>query len=265
MLEREKIIDANDGKSFNTIYEAINWCVGTGYTYWGRACWPQVRPKDRGFRLWFTQLAYVRHGELVPAASDCLNMICSDGNYFIFDYVGPKKVSTMNRDNWECDLIFTKSLGGDYVFRGIYVRDYDHSSPNHYVSRRIGTKARLIGCPARHIELLDNCDITDYPKDYLRDYQLTCARSGISTSNKRQANKAPIVMKKPIAVEEPLKLSDEECKKMFPIDSRVRHKKFGTGVVQSINAGKVTIVFDASGTKLLEVDFCVKNDLLSKE
>ena len=54
------------------------------------------------------------------------------------------------------DLIFAKEPnGGDYIFRGVYVRDVDKSSPNHRVSKRIASKVRLIGDPTYDIELMD--------------------------------------------------------------------------------------------------------------
>ena len=169
MPERAQILDVNDRKAFRTIYEAINWCVGTNYTYWGRACWPNYRPVD-GFRMWFTQLAYVENGKYVPATFDCINLICCNGNYHVFDKVNPQEPDVMSTQTWKYDLIFSKEKGGSYFFRGVFIADDEHSAMHHYVSKRIATKVKLIGCPARHLELLNSVDPGEFDVDYLKKH-----------------------------------------------------------------------------------------------
>lgn len=73
MTERTRIIDVSERRAFRTIYEAINWCVGTDYKYWGKACWPSMCPAY-GFRLWFTQLAHVEHGRYVLSVNNYINI-----------------------------------------------------------------------------------------------------------------------------------------------------------------------------------------------
>ena len=158
MPERVKIIDVSERRSFHTIYEAVNWYVGTDYNYWGRACWPSNDPSD-GFRLWFTQLAHIEKGRFVPSVNCYLNILCSEGNYFVYDYLGSDKATTKGAADPYGTLIFTKDVGGDYIFRGVFKKDFSLTKPDHYVFRRIATKAKLIGCPARRMELLDSVDV----------------------------------------------------------------------------------------------------------
>ena len=63
----------------------------------------------------------------------------------------------------------------------------------------------------------------------------------------------------------PVKISDEECAKLYPINCRVNHKSFGSGIVKRIHDGIITIDFDEDGNKELGVDFCIKNKLLEKK
>ena len=169
MPERTQILDVKERRAFSTIYEAINWCVGTDYKYWGRACWPNVNPTD-GFRIWFTQLAYVEHGQYVPAVKNCLNLLCCNGNYHVFDYIGPTESEDKSEHNWKYDLIFSKEVGGNYYFRGVFVGDYEHSAPNHHVSKRISTKVKLIGCPARRLDFLNSVAPGEFDVDYLKHH-----------------------------------------------------------------------------------------------
>ena len=62
----------------------------------------------------------------------------------------------MTKKYWGYDLIFAKEPnGGEYIFRGVYVRDGEKSKPNHDVSKRIATKVKLLGSPVYDVELLD--------------------------------------------------------------------------------------------------------------
>lgn len=266
MSERVKIIDVSERRAFRTIYEAINWCVGTNYRYWGRACWPNGRPTD-GFRLWFTQLAYVEQGRFVPATYDCINLICCNGNYHVFDKVNPKEPDVMATQTWKYDLIFSKEVGGFYYFRGVFIADDEHSAMHHYVSKRVSTKVKLIGCPARRLELLDAVDPGEFDVDYLKKHYVSydvvdvSPKSTLSTNNNVVVNNqthkpAPVV---------PKRITDEECTKIFPVNCRIKHKSFGRGVVKKINDGIISISFDKGGNKELGVDFCIKNKLIEKE
>ncbi len=267
MEPRTRIVDVSERRPFRTIYEAINWYVGTNYSYWGRACWPNGRPND-GFRMWFTQLAYVEKGRYVPATYDCINLICCNGNYHVFDKVNPKEPDVMATQTWKYDLIFSKEVGGFYYFRGVFISDTEHSTMHHYVSKRIATKAKLIGCPARRLELLDSIDPGEFDEDYLKkqfvSYDVVDVGTGFQPGNNNTKQVAPRVqeqVKKP-ATKEPAKLSDEECLKLFPVDCSVYHKTFGSGTVLKNNNGIVTIRFEKGVVKELGVDFCVKNKLL---
>ena len=268
MAERIRIIDVSERRAFRTIYEAINWCVGTDYRYWGRACWPNYRPTD-GFRMWFTQLAHVEHGRFVPSVNECLNLICSGGNYHVFDDLRNQEPVVMRTQTWKYDLIFSKEVGGYYYFRGVFVEDRVHSKLNHYVSKRVATKARLIGCPARRLELLDTIEEMEFDEDYLKKHIVSSdvvddGHEYVLNSNRNSNTVVFKPIQKKTAVE-PVKISDEKCAKMFPINCRIYHHSLGFGKVKDIENGKITIIFDKSGTKELSIDFCIQNKLLEKK
>ena len=129
--------------------------AGTDYTGWMKACWPSNNP-SQPFRIWFTKLAETKNGELVPAANGCLNTISDDWNEFIFDDLKNGYVEGGER-YMGYSLIFAKEpKGGTYLFRGVYREDTELSSPNHYVSKRVGTRVKLIGRPSSKIEILDD-------------------------------------------------------------------------------------------------------------
>ena len=268
MPERTKILDVSERRAFRTIYEAINWSVGTDYRYWGRACWPNGRPTD-GFRMWFTQLAYVERGRYVPATFNCINLICCNGNYHVFDKVNPKEPDVMAAQTWKYDLIFSKEVGGSYFFRGVFISDTENSAMHHYVSKRIATKVKLIGCPARRLELLDSVDPGEFDKDYIKkqvsSYDVVDVSPG-SISNTNTVHNTNMVkqISKPNPVK-PTKITDEECAKIYPVNCRIKHKSFGYGVVKKIDDGIITIDFDKGGRKYLGIDFCIKNQLIEKK
>lgn len=163
MSEFERILDANNPRYFRTIYSAINWCAGTDYPIWQKACWPNYHPKD-GYRMWFVQLAPRKD---VPAIREFVNMISDDGNFFTFDDLGRKHTSLKREDNyWGYDLLFAKEVDGLYTFRGVFVLDKEKTEPNHIVCRRIATKARVYGGPpSRSIELLDEVNAQGYVRN----------------------------------------------------------------------------------------------------
>ena len=153
--KREVILDASDIISYKTIYEALNATVGTDYTGWMKATWPSVYT-SLPFRIWFPKLAETKNGKLVSAAFDCVNTISDDWNEVIFDDLKNGYVEGGEKYTG-CTLIFAKEpQGGSYIFRGAYIDDEEKSSPNHYVSKRIGTKVKLTGQPSNAIEILDD-------------------------------------------------------------------------------------------------------------
>lgn len=155
---REAVLDADKHIAFHTIYEAINAMTGTNYTGWMKACWPNYRPDQRvqGFRIWFTKLKEIKDGKYVAAAFDCMNSLSDNWNEHVYDDL--KKGWTEGNESYDgYDLIIAKEPnGGDYIFRGVYIADYEKSAPNHYVSKRIGKKVKLIGQPASKIIILDD-------------------------------------------------------------------------------------------------------------
>ena len=68
---------------------------------------------------------------------------------------------------------------------------------------------------------------------------------------------------KNIPSKEPEK-TDEDFLKLFPKGCRVRHSKFGFGIVQSIEDGVITLKLDNGKIKEFGVDFCVKSKLLTR-
>lgn len=162
MAKKYEILDADQHMAFHTIFGAINDVIGTEYTGWMKACWPNNYGNGT-FRMWFPQLAKNKDGNLVSAAFDCINTISDDWNEVIFDDLKNTQAD-MAKKYWGYDLIFAKDPDDkDYVFRGVYVRDGEKSKPNHDVSKRIATKVRLIGDPTYSIEFLDEIkyDIVD--------------------------------------------------------------------------------------------------------
>lgn len=154
MAKKIEILDAMEKYEFPTIFRAINDCIGTEYSGWMTACWPNVRGNGN-FRMWFPKLAKQKGGELIPAAFDCINTISDDWNTFIFEDLKGGHVD-MSDKYGGMDLIFAKTPGNHgYMFCGVYIRDGENSKPNYDVSTRIATKVRLIGNPAYDIELLD--------------------------------------------------------------------------------------------------------------
>ena len=83
MAKKIEILDAMEKYEFPTIFRAINDCIGTEYSGWMTACWPNVKGNGN-FRMWFPKLAKNRGGELIPATFDCINTISDDWNAFIF-------------------------------------------------------------------------------------------------------------------------------------------------------------------------------------
>ena len=163
MAEDCRIIDVKDNLSFKTIFEAINYCAGTNYTGWMKACWPSVFP-DNDVRMWFPKLSRIRNGEHMVAVNDFINYLSEDWNEFTFDIVTDAVDEMRYEDKyWGNDLIFAKDSDGDYLFRGLYVRDGEKSSPNHNVSKRIATRVKLIGSPLYLIEPLDSIGTINDP------------------------------------------------------------------------------------------------------
>lgn len=153
---REIILDVADNISYEKIYEAINETVGTTYTGWMKATWPNSNP-DLPFRIWFPKLAETKKGQLVSAAFDCVNTISEDWNEVVFDDL--KDTPTGSKDDHYngVTMIFAKEpKDGPYIFRGAFIDNAEKSSSKHYVSTRIGTKVKLIGKPADRIEILDD-------------------------------------------------------------------------------------------------------------
>ena len=154
MNERSVILDTKDNIKFHTIYEAINYCAGTNYTGWMKACWPEYRPQD-GFRIWFVKLAVKKNGEYVPGVTGCINKLIDDGKCFVFDDIRTSSDGDGEEKYWGYDLLFTKNKGEDYVFSGVFIKDRNETRPYHSVSRRVATRVKLSGNPARDMVLLD--------------------------------------------------------------------------------------------------------------
>jgi hypothetical protein len=100
-------------------------------------------------------LAETKNGKFVPTTNECLNTISADGQQFVFDDLKLRDSGDESKYYRGYDLIFAKEpKGGAYLFRGVFIRDDENSKLNHYVSKRIGTKVKLIGCPADRIEII---------------------------------------------------------------------------------------------------------------
>ena len=159
-MERVHILDVAEMKKFSTIYGLINDTVGTSYTGWQKGTWHI--PGGGPFRIWFPKLARKKDGKYIPSPknSKSLNILSDDWNKLIYDDLSKKGEDEMYDGSPFYDLIFAKDTDGMYVFRGAFLCDRKESLPNHYVCKRVATKVRLVGSPAKTIELLDkvNCD-----------------------------------------------------------------------------------------------------------
>ena len=153
---REIILDVADNMSYRKTFEAINAIVGTDYTGWMKAGWPDKKT-DMPFWIWFPKLAKHKNGEFVSAAFDCVNTISDDWNEFIFDDLKDTPPDIDGGSKPPYALILAKEpKGGPYIFRGVYIADNENSKYRHHVLKRIGTKVKLIGKPAHSIEILDD-------------------------------------------------------------------------------------------------------------
>ena len=150
------ILDVNDDIRFHSIYKAINAVAGTDYKGWMKACWPSAYGSDStNFRIWFPKLAERKDGKEVAASFDCLNMLSEDWNEIVYDDLKERDFAENPRYEGY-DLIFAKEPnGGDYIFRGVFIRNKEKSHLNHHVESRIATKVKVIGKPAHTIELLN--------------------------------------------------------------------------------------------------------------
>lgn len=184
----------------------------------------------------------------------------------MYDKIGPIEYEDKSKHNWKYDLIFSKEIGGHYYFRGVFVGDSEHSAPNHHVSKRIATKVKLIGCPARRLELLDSVNPGKFDVDYLKKQIVSFDVVDISPRSASSTN-YNVVQNKPTSKftsVAPVVISDEECAKLYPVNCQIIHKSFGKGTVKRIEEGIITIVFDKDGKKDLGTDFCIKNKLIEK-
>ena len=153
------ILDVNDDIRFHSIYKAINAVAGTDYKGWMKACWPSTYGSDSSnFRIWFPKLAERKDGKEVAASFDCLNTLSEDWNEIIYDDLKERDFAE-NSQYEGYDLIFAKEPnGGDYIFRGVFIRNKEKSHLYHHVESRIATRVKMIGKPAHTIELLDDLE-----------------------------------------------------------------------------------------------------------
>lgn len=241
--KRFDVLDANDRNcTFRINIDVLNAGFGLRKDAYFKAVYPQSKYEyisgskpGQKFVIWMPKL----YGN----SSEWANRVSNDGNT-IYEVAEPTRhIDWIQEDKHPMDVIRLVFVKPDpkrpYRFAGAFVNGkMDHLNHTY---RRIATKVRVIGDPVRRIEMLDDIVYDEDP----------VINTGIT--------KASPVEK----VIEPPKMSDEECKAMFPIGSRVTHKSFGEGIVKDINEGKVSIFFDSDQKeRVLEIDFCVKNDLL---
>ncbi len=61
------------------------------------------------------------------------------------------------------------------------------------------------------------------------------------------------------------KMSDHEGLKRFPKGCRIRHAKYGSGMIREISEGRIEILFDSGQFMKFGLDTCVEQNLLAKE
>lgn len=150
--EVSKIISVLDKKEYSAIFEAMNDAFTTDYDGWMKATW---RPAENSnFWVWFPKLAILKGGEYKAAANDCVNVLSDDGKRLVYDDLKlTDKEDPPASDKYV--LIFAKDPDGPYRFRGVFKRDNTLSKANHTEFYRISTAVKVIGAPAKSIELLD--------------------------------------------------------------------------------------------------------------
>jgi len=57
-------------------------------------------------------------------------------------------------------------------------------------------------------------------------------------------------------------VAEDEAHEPFPINSRVRHKTYGAGLVQRYEGDKMVVLFDEAGYKTLDVTIVTERALL---
>lgn len=152
---REVILDAENRVAYNSIVDALNAALGTEYKNWYRGTWP-VKYSSMPFRIWFPQLARIKNGKYVAATNKCINRISDDWNEIVFDDLKESETELKDDPYPGCTLVFAKDYKGFYIFRGAFVGDKEKTRLNHWVSKRIATRVKLIGKPAETIEMLDD-------------------------------------------------------------------------------------------------------------
>ena len=154
--QREIVLDAAEKIGYKSIYEALNAALGTQYTGWMRGTWPQ-KYSSMPFRIWLPKLAATKNGKLVSAANKCVNTISDDWNEIVYDDLKNTQTEFEIDPYPGCTLVFAKEpKNGPYIFRGAFRPDEEKSWANHFVSKRVATRVKLIGQPASEIELLDD-------------------------------------------------------------------------------------------------------------
>ncbi len=149
------LLDASKMIGYAKINEGINAISGTNYKGWMWATWPHDST-NAPYRLWFPKLAINKNGKLKPAANDCLNTISDDWNVFVYDDLKESPDPEFANLYSGPTLIFAKDPNGEpYIFRGVYVYDYEKTIPKHHVFNRIGSKVKVYG-PSEQIEILDD-------------------------------------------------------------------------------------------------------------
>lgn len=152
---REVILDAADKIGYKSIVDALNATLGTEHKNWYRGTWP-VKYSSMPFRIWFPQLARIKDGKYVAASNDYVNRISDDWNEIVFDDLKETETELKDDPYPGCTLVFAKEYKGFYIFRGAFIGDKEKTRLNHWVSKRIATRVKLIGKPAYKIEILDD-------------------------------------------------------------------------------------------------------------
>lgn len=121
-----KLNHIKQGDSFDKIVDALNACLGRGYSGYQHA-WVKL---DDEYGMWFPKMAIVEGNAYVAQAEDSgwINTMDETGDYIFETNADLVKLSEVEEYKYMKRLVFAKFEGGPYVFMGIYERDSEQDS-----------------------------------------------------------------------------------------------------------------------------------------
>lgn len=121
-----KLDHIKQGDSFDKIVDAINACLGRGYSGYQQA-WVKL---DDEYGMWFPKMAIVEGNAYVAQSEESgwINTMDETGDYIFETNSDLVKLAEVDEYKHMKRLVFAKFEGGPYVFMGVYERDEDQDS-----------------------------------------------------------------------------------------------------------------------------------------